>query len=621
VSGKRVTEIERAKILVLRRKGYTLREAEAATGRSRHTIFRIWNDLPPGVDTKGELRTRVRAHDPVPCERLSDDARRAHDDFSFFSERYLAREPVPWRQTTADQLVAALAEPEKSHLIVLAPPGVGKTSLALDLTLWSVVRNRAIRVLLGAEILARSESYLRFVKARLQATIPFVDHQANPKREATGILAQDFGRFRPLEAEGDEVLWRKDAIIVAQLDGGDLSTKEPTITIGSRDSGFLGARFDLMIFDDLATLRNFGDEGLLSWWTKEAETRLEPGGVLALIGSRIGDGDLFGECMTRTYTDDTGEARHIYEDLTFSARNEATGELLDPKRLSAADLAKREGDETFGATYLQDVSAGGGSGLVEREWLAQCWDDRAFWDTMKDENDKPLPAYLTVDPAQGGESYWALEVWQVYPLNRHRFLQYGERGHYDVTQVLDATPGRFTGVLEDIMLKASSAGLKVVAAVIEKNAAVHFLESSIFQAWRSKWGGLPLIPFRTTPSNRGDGVIGVRPLLQSSYREANVRLPRFSAEEPYMLAKVQELTRARPRTTDTIMSEWIGAASLDKIISLAAQAANPAATGRPFIPYVLPPYLERQRPREPKPLPKGHPQGNILGEVDRWWEA
>jgi transposase len=85
---KRVNDVARARILALKAKKLTLSEAEAISGRNRHTIFRIWNDLPPGIITKREMRQRVRANDPIPYEQLSDEARQAHNDFGYFAERY-----------------------------------------------------------------------------------------------------------------------------------------------------------------------------------------------------------------------------------------------------------------------------------------------------------------------------------------------------------------------------------------------------------------------------------------------------------------------------------------------------------------------------------------------------
>ena len=61
--------------------------------------------------------------------------------------------------------------------------------------------------------------------------------------------------------------------------------------MGPRHSGFLGGRFDLVIWDDLVDRKNTktveAKENLRTWWDSEAETRLEPRGLLLVQGQRI----------------------------------------------------------------------------------------------------------------------------------------------------------------------------------------------------------------------------------------------------------------------------------------------------------------------------------------------
>ena len=73
--------------------------------------------------------------------------------------------------------------------------------------------------------------------------------------------------------------------MVRQLDGVSLDDKEPTVSAWSQDSGFLGGRFDFVIWDDLVDVRTLRRRSqrrtfrLVGCW---AETRLEPRGLLLL---------------------------------------------------------------------------------------------------------------------------------------------------------------------------------------------------------------------------------------------------------------------------------------------------------------------------------------------------
>lgn len=81
---------------------------------------------------------------------------------------------MPWAELTAQQLVAALADPAKSYLALAGPSGVGKSSLVEDLVAWALIRNRALRVMLVSETLPRAKNLLRWIKARFEATVPFL---------------------------------------------------------------------------------------------------------------------------------------------------------------------------------------------------------------------------------------------------------------------------------------------------------------------------------------------------------------------------------------------------------------------------------------------------------------
>jgi hypothetical protein len=229
------------------------------------------------------------------------------------------------------------------------------------------------------------------------------------------------------------------------------------------------------------------------------------------------------------------------------------------------------------------VESSNALGLVERAWIdgivdstgyvsPGCWDDdREFFDFVRDENGRLLPCYLSVDPAQGGDSFWSLETWQVDPKTRKRFLIAGRRGRFNIREVLNDDAEGFGGVLYELVLMSVTAGARPVAIVIEANAAKHFLQSRLFSMFKAFF--LPealLIPFQTTPANKNDAIIGVTALLQPAYRGGEVRLPR-RGDWGYLKPKLDELTAVHPKHTDCTMAEWVGAASIDKILVHAAR--------------------------------------------------
>ncbi len=344
--------------------------------------------------------------------------------------------------------------------IVNTPPGGGKsTTITHDFPGWLITRKRDIRIALGARTSPQSTRYVRRLRNTLEKNI---------------LLNTFFGRFKPLQPEE----WRADSFIVdgvvgheatveyrlalagfnpespevqARLaDPGDsiheileaievaflTGEKEATVAALSQEMGFLGGRFDVNLWDDLADKNNSKTadqrEGLTDWWFSEAESRCEPGGLVALIGTRFGKFDIYRHCRDLTYQtdDDLDEAmleaatsayteaelqevredlekelvdkhgarfselatpsvdglrrsRRIYRYFKFPAHDEANCEnltslkstdhikcVLDPKRFSYRHLAKLQAQDLrrFKLTYQQEDESTEDN-LVQTAWL------------------------------------------------------------------------------------------------------------------------------------------------------------------------------------------------------------------------------------------------------------
>jgi len=611
-----------------------MNQAEAArwVGLSPATVSGIMREI-----RGGKARDRS-VPDPLRYVDLSPDAQRAFDNFDFFCERYLAREPVPWRQMMSSRLVSALDDrTTKTFITLAAPSGVGKTSLAEDLTLWCLVRNRGLRSLLGAEILDRAEDYLRFVMARLEATTLFFDHIT--KREATGVLAQDFGRLRPTEAAGDQVMWRRRSIIVAQLGGVDLSSKEPSVQIASRDSGFLGSRFDLMIFDDLLSLRNYRDAGLSSWWSREAETRLEPGGVLLLIGTRIGSEDLFEECENKTFEDDDGVVHRRYETITLPAHRDdlCTGEhrqwdgqgdgcLADEKRVGWSEIMAHRDDPHFGTTWQQDPSLDR-SGLVPKVWIVGGRDengesfesalepDRAFSEYP---NVPGLLTYATVDPALS-TGMWAIEIWATTrQKDGHRYLLDAIRTQMRIDDFLRVDgSGGLVGVMMDLQREYQPR-----TWLIEGNFTKGF-GGSVFESVSFKLHNIEVL-WPRTGTNKTQGQASVEAVIPPLFRSGRVHLPfRDDASRAFVRQFMAELVAfPHGRTSDLVMSMWLGEASMRSVLAKGTQQGRvlpDVAHGGRYDPRY---HQQGGTARDPDPdwhSNRGHPFSNCSGCGHAHW--
>jgi hypothetical protein len=544
--------------------------------------------------------------DPIAYDDLGPDARRGLEDFSFFSEHYLARRPVPWRQVVADDLVAMLRHPDETYAAMNEPPGIGKTTLVLDVAVWSICRDRTIRVLLGAEILDRAREYLSLVARILDSARPWYDHRR--KVQAAGTLTIDFGRFRPSGGP-----WTQDSITVEQIGGVDLSNKEPTATVASRESGFLGGRYDLELWDDLVTLRGHNDPELFDWWRREAETRLEPGGALVLLGTRVADDDLFGFVTSQTFTDDDDDQHTEYTHITFPAHRDdhcdsdhrqwdgdpdGDGCLLDPERLSARKLAARRADPNFAVTFQQDTSVTAGGGLVDPVWLdggidrdaydaRGCLDDREFGQWPKDITG--LVDVVSVDPAVSS-GHWGILHWADDPASKVSWVIAGWRPQMPASDFLDTVDvGQgatgLRGFMVDLQRASIDQGHRIRAWVIESNRA-EWLSTTAMRMFRDQYPDVAIIT-TSTQKNKTDPMLGVEATLPGRFRAGEIRLPYKGLEARNLITAFRrELLRyPNAKVFDLVMSTWLHDLNRDAVLQ--AVATNIVHPTMPDLPRYL----------------------------------
>ena len=254
----------------------------------------------------------------------------AWHEFGYWRNLLLGRRHIAWQIEMVQilmswwesgQQVAGTDESDIVKGIVNTPPGGGKTTtITHDFPGWLITRNRDIRIALGSRTSGQSSKYTRRLRATLEKNV---------------LLNIYYGRFKPLEPEE----WRADRFIVDGVTGHEATMdyklalagfdpvsgeikkrlnepneeihvildqiqtafltgeKESTVASLSQDMGFLGGRFDVNLWDDLADKNNSKTaeqrEATTEWWFSEAESRCEPGGLVALIGTRFGKFDIY----------------------------------------------------------------------------------------------------------------------------------------------------------------------------------------------------------------------------------------------------------------------------------------------------------------------------------------
>ena len=543
----------------------------------------------------------------IPYDRLKPEAQRALVDFDYFRRRYLGRVPSPWQVDAAYKIEQYLLSEEKEFLVLNCPPGAGKSTLFHDVAVWQIVKNRKIRVMIGSVSQALAKMYSRRIRETLERQFPIEPDPILVEKglaiKAEACLAIDYGRFKPSSSGS---LWRAEEFIVEQEDLGGLDNKEPTVSAYGIESEFIGHRADLCLFDDVASPENAKESAardkLIERWDSMAEARVDPGGLLAVVGQRLGPLDLYAHCLSKVtyeeFEDDyEGEDitditqvkeplkkqkyhhliyRAYYEELDTgreSRRNTAPawphGPLLDPQRLSWKDLSyiKHSNPAKFAVVYQQEDQAEGNY-LIERVWATGgmgpdgvlypgCIDNDRRPGYIPDGLQPPIISIASVDPSP--TMFWAIEWWLFQPETNLRYLIDVERVKLTAEQLLgyNTTSREYSGIMEEWQNRSWDYGYPITHWVVEVNAAQRFLLAHDFVR---KWQALQqvMVVPHTTSRNKLDENLGVEALLPTLWRTGQVRLPTMR-ENWKTLAFIDEMsswTRDKKNGTDLVMAHW-----------------------------------------------------------------
>lgn len=609
----KVSQADRQRFLRLRRNGETRREAATAIGRSYAWAKAFESGLK---DSSGNTLLEIKAAreeppGPIHYQHLTDVAKDCMEDFGRFRARYFGRVSSPWQVDAAQRVTELLVSPQKEYVVVNCPPGGGKTTtFSHDLPAWITVRDRAVRGCLGHAVQSRANEYTGRLKKTFENRIPF---QADDDDKARGLafdaeasLIQDYGPFKPDNPD----IWRREQFTVALHEERNTGEKESSWVAFGADTGFLGYRVDFINWDDLVEikmLRNLMSvEAQRLWWDSYAEKRLEPNGLLLLVGQRLGAHDLYRYCLDKETgieefdVDDDEDPQSLgkkYHHIVYRAHTEAncradedpswhkrsapafvpgdpnSGCLLDPVRLSWRDLLSEMKLGTF-ATIYQQEDVNPADVLVQQLWVdggkgpdgvdyPGCWDpDRDLWELPKNLAGQKL-SIVSCDPSP--TQFWSVQAWLynqpdgVEEGAGQRFLLNHERRKMAAPDFLDWSPdlNMYTGLLEDWWQVTKSLGMPFTHLIVEANAAQRFmLQYEFFKRWAMTRGVL-LIPHQTT-RNKLDKDFGVQTVAQQ-WRLGRIRLPGARANRGKFasLYLVNEVTRYPDTPTDDcVMAHW-----------------------------------------------------------------
>lgn len=280
------------------------------------------------------------------------------------------------------EVVHALETAEPGTVtLVLFPPEHGKTTLLEDWINYKLALDSAFRITVGSERQDHSKKVLRRVRHRME------DQGSAP------LYVTRWGPFAPRGKHGAQQPWGAEYFDVykkGKSDERDYSAQALGIT-----AGIAGTRCDLLLADDMQSRKTLNRTELyLEMFRQDWLTRPGPKGRTVMLGTRVGEGDIYQTLIEET---------EVIDRLILLPAINDDGEYLWPERYSPAEyegMRRKAGEEAWERNYMQKSSPPG---------------EATFNDASIDPCKNPMRSvlhdargsgalFVTIDPSIGGKN-------------------------------------------------------------------------------------------------------------------------------------------------------------------------------------------------------------------------
>lgn len=262
--------------------GATVVAALQGVGRALKT-YEAWraNDkaFAAAVDVARERAAADKERGVTPAHRQMD--------FASWRKEFLGQDTYPHQQNWIDVLEGRdpkiapgcryVPAGRGRRVLINTPPFHAKsTTITVEYVVYRICMNPNVRVIIVSKTLDQAKKFLYAIKQRL--TSPMF-----AKLQAAYAPPEGFKGPR-----GDA--WTSTQIYVAGRETGE---KDPTVEALGMGGQIYGARADLIILDDVVTLKNASEwSKQMDWINQEVSSRLKDG-TLAVVGTRVASADLY----------------------------------------------------------------------------------------------------------------------------------------------------------------------------------------------------------------------------------------------------------------------------------------------------------------------------------------
>lgn len=219
----------------------------------------------------------------------------------------------------------------KNRKLFLLPRGSFKsTVITVGYSLWKIVYNPAVRILINSEVHSNAVKFFQEIKGHMEHNDTF--------RSIYGVLGKKNSEYR----------WNDEELIVNTV---PKVLKEPTLCCGGVDTPRVGLHFDVIINDDLHSQKNTRSKEAIDT-VKEFYalnfSLLDPKGTTITVGTRWSDFDLYYHIM---------ETEKELTDVYLKSAIEPDGKMFMPEVLSKEFLELMKATQTpyqFSTQYMND---------------------------------------------------------------------------------------------------------------------------------------------------------------------------------------------------------------------------------------------------------------------------
>lgn len=428
-------------------------------------------DLPPDEDEYlayleevGTEQDPFVADGEMDAEKKIQYAReRAERDFFYFARFVLGfdrskieyREQVKGREIKKQRIqegpqwgISALTPHKKivdiltcgaTKVHVEAPRGTYKSTLLLCWAAWNIVINANVRIFYSMDTHRQAKKRVAKVRQFLESNVKI--RELWPHIE---VAPAGSGAFICSN--------RTDPTIV-----------DPTMEAGGPDCDFTGSHFDIIILDDIVNFKNVrtadGLENSVEFFNM-VQPLLDPGGILAAIGTRYHEQDLWSEILNQStefggewecLVLDCGMDLYQKEDKTWALRGEPIFPFLDEKVLYGILNSKSQdgGHRTFSSQYLNRCLSADEQ-IFYRENFKPArraeWHRHINWyvltDTAVTKNDKSCFSVVALVGVDGMDHAWLAKLhighWKPSEFRDYLFhtLEWADNEQYKVKHVV-----------------------------------------------------------------------------------------------------------------------------------------------------------------------------------------